>query len=355
MRLERPAPSTTAAIDCAGLHRLLARLRPRDDFHQQAADAEPGDVLARHRQTGQKPHQHPIETVFLRAARATRRAEHRTAAGMRRSSSDCRDRPACRNARRCRRSLPAPPGMTSRRSAMAEAPNTIASSAPALSTSSSALRQRCAFVRHTPLGDDRGAGGRQPLGGDLQCLVDHFGGEPRQQRRHHADLADAIRRDAQQRRRPRRRARRRARLWRRANGMIFTVAIISPATTGRNAGSVAKRDRLVDAIEPVDGVLVDDQHAGGFGEQIGAAGEGAIDMHALPRDGSGDLGGGDVFGNVARLEPRHDDFSDAGGLRAPRPRRRRSACPCAGPGCPAGSYAPRSRRAPPRPRPRRIS
>ena len=96
--------------------------------------------------------------------------------------------------------------------------------------------------------------------------------------------------------------------------MIFTVAIISPATTGLKAGKRREGDRLVDPVEPVDGVLVDHQHAGDLREQIGAAGEGAIDVHAVAGDLLGDLGGGDVLGDVARLEPRHHDVLDAGGL-----------------------------------------
>ncbi len=47
-------------------------------------------------------------------------------------------------------------------------------------------------------------------------------------------------------------------------------------------------------------------------KQIGAAGKGAVDMHALAGDLRGDLGGGDVLGDVARFEARHHDFLDAG-------------------------------------------
>ena len=54
-------------------------------------------------------------------------------------------------------------GITSRRSAMADAPNTTTSSAPAFSTSSMRLGERAWLVRHAALGDDRGAGGREPL------------------------------------------------------------------------------------------------------------------------------------------------------------------------------------------------
>jgi hypothetical protein len=64
--------------------------------------------------------------------------------------------------------------------------------------------------------------------------------------------------------------------------MIFTVAIISPSTTGLNAGKRREGDRLVDPVEAVDGRFVDHQHAGGLRKQIGAAGKGAVDVHALP-------------------------------------------------------------------------
>ena len=59
-------------------------------------------------------------------------------------------------------------------------------------------------------------------------------GEARQQGRDHADLADAIGRDPHQRRCRVARAIDRvvARRSATANGMILTVAIISPATTG---------------------------------------------------------------------------------------------------------------------------
>ena len=138
---------------------------------------------------------------------------------------------------------------------------------------------------------------------------------PGSKRRNHADLLDLVGRDADERLAARPRAPRRAPPRSTANGMIFTVAIISPSTTGLKAGKRRERDRLVDPVEPVDRVLVDHQHAGLFGEQVGAAGEGAVDMHALPRHRLGDLGRGLVLGHVARLEPRHHDVLDAGRLQ----------------------------------------
>src|ERR1043165_5621309 len=51
-----------------------------------------------------------------------------------------------------------------------------------------------------------------------------------------------------------------------------------------------------------------------FGKQVGAPGERALDMHALPGDRRGDLGSGGILGDTARLEPRHDDLGNMRGL-----------------------------------------
>ena len=59
--------------------------------------------------------------------------------------------------------------------------------------------------------------------------------------------------------------------------MILTVAIISPSTTGLKAGSVAKVIASSTRLMRSTASLVDHQHAGLLGEQIGAAGEGALD------------------------------------------------------------------------------
>src|SRR5262249_17234007 len=75
-------------------------------------------------------------------------------------------------------------------------------------------------------------------------------------------------------------------------------------------------DRLGDPIETVDGILVDDKNTGGMREQVGAAREGAIDMDALAGNRFGDLGGGDVLGNVAGLQPSDHNLVDAGGLQS---------------------------------------
>ena len=56
-------------------HTLFARLRPRHDLHQQTANAHAGNVSTRDRKACEQSHQHPIETVFLGAACASRRAK----------------------------------------------------------------------------------------------------------------------------------------------------------------------------------------------------------------------------------------------------------------------------------------
>ena len=75
-----------------------------------------------------------------------------------------------------------------------------------------------------------------------------------------------------------------------------------------------QRHRLVDAVEPVDGVLVEHQHAGAIREQIAAAGEGAVGAHALAFHGRSNIGGRLILRDVARLEPRDHDFLDSGCL-----------------------------------------
>ena len=96
------------------------------------------------------------------------------------------------------------------------------------------------------------------------------------------------------------------------NGTILTVAIISPGTTGLERRQRRKGDGFVDAVDAVDRGAIDHQHAGARREQVGAAGKGALDIDAVAGDGVRDAAGGDVFGNVALLEPDHDDFLDAG-------------------------------------------
>src|SRR6185437_3283254 len=67
--------------------------------------------------------------------------------------------------------------------------------------------------------------------------------------------------------------------------------------------------------DAVDRGAVDHQHPRARGKQIGAAGEGALGQDALAGDGPGDRGGRHVLGNLALLEPHHDDLFDAGILQ----------------------------------------
>ncbi len=97
-----------------------------------------------------------------------------------------------------------------------------------------------------------------------------------------------------------------------ANGMILTVAIISPSTTGLNAGSVAKVIASSTRLSRSMASRSTTSTPGVFRKQVGAAGERALDMDTRPRHGLGDLGRGLVLRDVARLEPRHDDVLDPG-------------------------------------------
>ncbi len=73
-----------------------------------------------------------------------------------------------------------------------------------------------------------------------------------------------------------------------------------------------KRDVLVDLVEAADAVAIDDDDTRAVREQVGAAGEGPIDLHAGAGHRRGEHGGGGVFRDVVRLEPRHRDRADAG-------------------------------------------
>jgi len=103
----RAEPPRSAALLGLGFG---ARLRPRHDFHQEPADAEAGE---RPRATPQRRRAAASESSRSRfpSASAHSRARREWAGpAPARSASDCRDRPACRNARCARRSLRPPPG-----------------------------------------------------------------------------------------------------------------------------------------------------------------------------------------------------------------------------------------------------
>ena len=244
-KLVRPAHAGRAAggeDDGCDPLRLLrlglgARLRPRHDFHQQPADAKAGDVLARHRQAREQPHQDPVEAVFLRRARAAGRAEHRLAARL-------PDQHQIAGIDRHAEMLDLAADRLDRRRDHVAAVGDGGSAehhdqlGAFLEHLIDRLGDRALLVRHAALGDDAGAGRRQPRLRHPQGLLDHLGGKARQQRRHHADLLDLVGRDANERLAAAASAAfSEASLV--ANGMIFTVAIISPSTTGLNAGSVA--------------------------------------------------------------------------------------------------------------------
>ena len=180
-KLVRPSHAARAAggehqrRDVAGgMHRLFARLRPRDDLHEQAADPHAGNVLARHRQAGEQAHQHPVEAVLLGRAGAAGRAKHRMPLRRPDQQQIARiDRhaemlDAAANRLQRRGDHVAPVG--DRRSA--EDDDELGALLEHLAERAG---ERRTLVRYAPLGDDRGIGGRQPLGGDFQRLLDDLG------------------------------------------------------------------------------------------------------------------------------------------------------------------------------------
>ena len=159
-----------------------ARLRPRHDFHQQPADAHAGEFGAGDLQPGQQAHQHPVEAVLDRRARAAGRAQHRHAAGiadqeqvagidrhaeMLDGAADARDR---------RRDHVAPVGDRGG----AEHDHELRAETEQFLDRS---LERRLVMRHAALGHDGGAGRRQPLRRYPQGLFHHLRRQPRQQGR----------------------------------------------------------------------------------------------------------------------------------------------------------------------------
>src|SRR5262249_7207684 len=64
--------------------------------------------------------------------------------------------------------------------------------------------------------------------------------------------------------------------------------------------------------DAIDRSAIDHQHAGTRRKQVGAAGEGALDIDAFAGDGLCDRSRGSVLGDVAWLQPHDDDVLDAG-------------------------------------------
>ncbi len=78
---------------------------------------------------------------------------------------------------------------------------------------------------------------------------------------------------------------------------------------GRQGG---KRNGFVHAVDPVHRLAIDHQHTGLRREQIGAASERPLHGDAFSGDRFSNAGGGDILGDIALIEPRHDDLGDAG-------------------------------------------
>ena len=151
-------------------------------------------------------------------------------------------------------------------------------------------------MRHAPLRHNHGPGRRQALLRHLQGFLDHLRRKARKQRGHDPDLANAIGRDADERT---------GRFCRRKGAIALLGCDRERNDLDRGdhladddrlvGGQRRKRDRLVDVVEPIDRPFVHHQHARVLREQIGAAGEGAIDAHPLPSSRCGDLGSGGVL------------------------------------------------------------
>ena len=180
-------------------NRFLARLRPGHDLHQKAADAHPGDRLARHLEARQQSREHPIETIFLGRAGATRGAQNRPATG-------AADQQQIAGIDRHPKMLDAPADrLHCGRNHVAAVGDCGGAEhdhqfGPRGEHLVDGLRECALLVRDPPLGDDRSTSRRQPLLGHPQGFFDHLGGQPGEQRRDNADLAKPIGRDRHQRR-----------------------------------------------------------------------------------------------------------------------------------------------------------
>ena len=119
----------------------IARLRPGRDFLQQTAHAHAHDVRARHGKPANKRCSTKSKPFTLGERAQLGRPDHRFAVQTPQAAADCLDRPACRNGATAPPAATMPAGMTSRRSVIAEAPNTNRRSAPAASPSRTARRR----------------------------------------------------------------------------------------------------------------------------------------------------------------------------------------------------------------------
>jgi len=252
----------------------------RDDLHQQAADAHPGKIGAGHFEAGEQAHQHPVKAILHRRARAAGRAQHRHATGVADQEqiagidrhAEMLDNTA--DVFKRRRNHVAPVGDRGG----AEYDHEFGAEIEYLLDRGG---QRGFFMRHPALGNDRGGGGRQPLGGDAQCLFHHLRRQPRQQGRNDADPLDPVGRD------------RHAAGLRRCHGRIAQAGFDPERHDldgcdhlaghhGLKCGQRREGDRLVDPVDVVDRVAIDHQHAGARRKQVGTSGEGALDVEPSP-------------------------------------------------------------------------
>ena len=248
-----------------------------------------------------EPLQDPIEAVFARAAGAARRPEHRPAARR------CHQHEIAGIDRHAEMLDGAADRLDGRRNDVAPVRDRGSAEHDHQFHTARQHRiersgERRGLVRDAAFRDDLGTGRREPVLRDPEGLFDHLVGEARQHRRDDADMADPVGRDAHQglarARRKRRVARRRA--DRERNDFYGRDHLVGH--NRRKSVEGRERDIGIDRVEAVDTGAIDHDDAGGFGEQIGAPRKGAIDPHTLARDRARQFRGGDILGNIARLD-----------------------------------------------------
>ena len=93
--------------------------------------------------------------------------------------------------------------------------------------------------------------------------------------------------------------------------MILTVATMSPSTTARYCGKRRDGDRLVDRVEPIDGLAVDDRQPRRFRKQVDPPRERRRATQIRARQALGERKRRLILADVAMLETRRNDARHA--------------------------------------------
>ena len=199
--------------------------------------------------------------------------------------------------------------MTSRRSVIAEAPidqQRVAIGGDGGQRAGQGVR----LVRDALFAHDARAGRLQTVFQDAQRLGDDAGFQPRQQGRDDADAQRTKGGDAH-RVLSRRRERSLERVARHGEGNDLDGRHHIARRDGAKRRQRGGGDRLVDSIDAGDFRGVDDDQAGFRGEKIDAAGEGALRAQIGPRQADGEAPRRFILADIAGIEARRDDLSDA--------------------------------------------